>query len=152
MSLKSRIEEEFKTAFKAQDKFTVGVLRMIKSEMKNREIEKGGAGYVLTDPETVAVVSAAIKKRRDSVELFTKGGRQEMADAEAKEAEYLAKFLPEMMGEDELKAKILAVIAGMGSPTSKQMGQVMKAVMAEVAGKADNSMVSKLVKEALPNA
>jgi hypothetical protein len=148
MTLKARIEEDFKTAFKSQDKFATGVLRMIKAEMKNREIEKG-VGYVLTDAETVSVVTTGIKKRRDSIEMFTKGGRQELADNESKEVEFLSRYLPAMMGEDELRGKIQAIVAGMGSPTAKQMGQVMKAVMTEVAGKADNAMVSRLVKEAL---
>jgi uncharacterized protein YqeY len=148
MSLKARIEEDFKSAFKSQEKFAMGVLRMIKSEMKNREIEKG-AGYVLTDAEVVSVLNGAIKKRRDSIEMFSKGGRQELADNESKEVEFLTKYLPAMMGEDELRAKVRAVVSAMGPLTAKDMGRVMKGVMAEVAGKADNSMVSKLVKEAL---
>ena len=148
MSLKARIEEDFKAAFKSQDKFAMGVLRMIKAEMKNREIEKG-AGHVLGDAEVVAVLSTSIKKRRDSIDLYKQGGRQELADNESREVEFLTKYLPAMMGEDELRARINSVVAGMGSPGAKQMGQVMKAVMAEVAGKADNSMVSRLVKEAL---
>ncbi len=148
MSLKARIEEDFKAAFKSQDKFAMGVLRMIKAEMKNREIEKG-AGYVLGDAEVVAVLSASIKKRRDSVELYRQGGRQELADAESKEIELLSRYLPAMMAEDELRARINSIVAGMGSPGPKQMGQVMKAVMADVGGKADGSLVSRLVKEAL---
>lgn len=148
MSLKARIEEDFKAAFKSQDKFAMGVLRMIKAEMKNREIEKG-AGYVLGNAEVVAVLSASIKKRRDSVELYKQGGRQELADAESREIELLTRYLPAMMAEDELRARINSVVAGMGSPGAKQMGQVMKAVMADVAGKADGALVSRLVKEAL---
>lgn len=148
MSLKARIEEDFKAAYKAQEKFAIGVLRMIKSEMKYREVEKG-AGYVLEDAEVIAVLNSAIKKRRDSVELFNQGGRTELADNETKEIEYLSRYLPVMMGEDELRGKVKAVIQSLGAPTVKQMGQVMKAVMAEVAGKADGTLVSKVVKELL---
>jgi hypothetical protein len=148
MTLKGRIEEDFKAVFKSQDKFATGVLRMIKAEIKNREIEKG-VGYVLTDAEALSVITSGIKKRRDSIEMFTQGGRQELADNESKEVEFLSRYLPAMMGEEELRGKIQAIVAGMGSPTAKQMGQVMKAVMTEVAGKADNAMVSRLVKESL---
>jgi uncharacterized protein YqeY len=148
LSLKDQIESDFKSVFKAQDKFAIGVLRMIKSEMKYREVEKG-AGYLLDDAEVLAVINSGIKKRRDSVELYKQGGRPELADNETKEIEYLSRYLPAMMGEDELRGKVKAVIQSMGSPTVKQMGQVMKAVMAEVAGKADGTLVSKVVKEML---
>lgn len=148
MSLKERIEGDFKVAFKSQDKFATEVLRMVKAEVKYREIEKG-AGAVLGDDEVIAVVSSAIKKRRDAIELYVKGGRQELADKESREAEFLAKYLPAQMGEAELRGKIKAVIGGMGSPSIKQMGQVMKAVMAEVGKQADGALVSRLVKELL---
>ncbi len=147
-ALKKRIEGDFKAALKSQDRFALDVLRMIKSEMKNREIEKG-AGYTLGDDEVTSVVSSAIKKRRDSIEMFTKGGRQELADKESKEVEFLARYLPQQMGEDELREAVKSVIASMDSPGVKQMGQVMKAVIAEVGKKADGSLVSKVVKELL---
>jgi hypothetical protein len=146
--LKARIEADFKVAYKSQDKFATEVLRMVKAEVKNREIEKG-AGISLGDDEVIAVVSSSIKKRRDSVEMFTKGGRQELADKEAKEAAFLAQYLPEQMGEDELREKVKSIIAGMDSPGLKQMGLVMKAVIGEVGKKADGSLVSKVVKELL---
>lgn len=146
MSLKARIEDDFKTALKAQDRFSMEVLRMIKAEVKNREIDKGSA---LDDADVTAVVSSAIKKRRDSVELYAKGGRPELAEKEQKEIDFLAKYLPAQLGEDEVREKVRAVVAAMGKPDIKQMGQVMKAVMAEVGKQADGAVVSRLVKEIL---
>ena len=146
MPLKARIEEDFKAAFKGQDKATVEVLRMVKSEIKNREIEKKTA---LDDTEVLAVISSAIKKRRESVEMFAKGGRPELAEKEQKEVDYLTRYLPVQLGEAEIREKVKAVAAAMGNPDVKQMGQVMKGVMAEIGKQADGAVVSRLVKEVL---
>lgn len=146
MPLKTRIEEDFKAAFKGQDKLSVEVLRMVKSEIKNREIEKKTA---LDDTEVLAVLSSAIKKRRESVEMFTKGNRPELADKEQKEVDYLTRYLPVQLGEAEIREKVKAVAAAMGNPDIKQMGQVMKGVMAEIGKQADGATVSRLVKEVL---
>lgn len=146
MPLKARIEEDFKAAFKGQDKATVEVLRMVKSEIKNREIEKKTA---LDETEVLAVISSAIKKRRESVEMFTKGGRPELAEKEQKEVDYLTRYLPVQLGEAEIREKVKAVAAAMGNPDVKQMGQVMKGVMAEIGKQADGAVVSRLVKEVL---
>ncbi len=146
MSLKARIEDDFKTAFKGQDKFAVEVLRMIKAEIKNREIEKKTA---LDEAETISVVASAIKKRRDSIELYTQGNRPELAEKEQKEVDLLSRYLPAQLSEAEVRGKVTAVIAAMGNPDIKQMGQVMKAVMAEVGKQADGAVVSRVVKEVL---
>ncbi len=146
MPLKARIEEDFKAAFKGQDKAAVEVLRMVKSEIKNREIEKKTA---LDDTEVLAVISSAIKKRRESVEMFTKGNRPELAEKEQQEVEYLTRYLPTQLGEAEIREKVKAVAAAMGNPDIKQMGQVMKGVMAEIGKQADGAVVSRLVKEVL---
>lgn len=146
MPLKARIEEDFKAAFKGQDKSTVEVLRMVKSEIKNREIEKKTA---LDDTEVLAVISSAIKKRRESVEMFTRGNRPELAEKEQKEVDYLTRYLPAQLGEAEIREKVKAVAAAMGNPDVKQMGQVMKGVMAEIGKQADGATVSRLVKEVL---
>lgn len=146
MPLKARIEEDFKAAFKGQDKATVEVLRMVKSEIKNREIEKKTA---LDETEVLAVISSAIKKRRESVEMFRQGGRPELADKEQKEVDYLSRYLPTQLSEAEIREKVKAVAAAMGNPDVKQMGQVMKGVMAEIGKQADGATVSRLVKEVL---
>lgn len=146
MSLKARIEEDFKAAFKGRDSLGIEVLRMVKSEIKNREIEKKTA---LDDTEVLAVLSSAIKKRRESVEMFTKGNRPELADKEQKEVDYLTRYLPVQLGEAEIREKVKAVAAAMGNPDVKQMGQVMKGVMAEIGKQADGATVSRLVKEVL---
>ncbi len=146
MPLKTRIDEDFKAAFKGQDKLAVEVLRMVKSEIKNREIEKKTA---LDDTEVLAVLSSAIKKRRESVEMFTKGGRPELAEKEQKEVDYLTRYLPVQLGEAEIREKVKAVAAAMGNPDVKQMGQVMKGVMAEIGKQADGATVSRVVKEVL---
>lgn len=146
MPLKARIEEDYKAAFKGRDALSIEVLRMVKSEIKNREIEKKTA---LDDTEVMAVLSSAIKKRRESVEMFTKGNRPELADKEQKEVDYLTRYLPTQLGEAEIREKVKAVAAAMGNPDVKQMGQVMKGVMAEIGKQADGATVSRLVKEVL---
>ncbi len=146
MPLKARIEEDFKAAFKGRDTLSIEVLRMVKSEIKNREIEKKTA---LDDTEVLAVLSSAIKKRRESVEMFTKGNRPELADKEQKEVDYLTRYLPVQLGEAEIREKVKAVAAAMGNPDIKQMGQVMKGVMAEIGKQADGATVSRMVKEVL---
>src|SRR5205823_14513530 len=112
---------------KARDEQRLSTLRMIKTALKNREIEKIAP---LDDKESQQVLSTLIKQRKDSIEQFTKGGRQELADKEAAEIKLIETYLPRAAGEEEIVAGVKAVIAEMGSPTMKDMGSVMKNVMA----------------------
>src|SRR6202521_4255700 len=127
MSLSEQIQKDIITAMKARDEHRLSTLRMVKTALKNREIEKMAP---LDDKESQHVLSTLIKQRKDSVEQFTKGGRQEMADKEAAEILLIEAYLPKAAGEEEIVAGVLAAIAEMGAPTMKEMGAVMKNVMA----------------------
>ena len=103
----------------------------------------------LSEEDIVAVVSSEIKKRKDSVEQFEKGGRPELAEGEKKEAEMLMAYMPEQMSEEDVRNEVKKTIAEMGIKDMKEMGKLIGAVMAKVKGKADGQMVSRLVKEEL---
>ncbi len=131
---------------KARDEHRLSTLRMVKSALKNREVEKMAP---LDDKESQQVLSTLIKQRKDSVEQFTKGGRQELADKEAAEIVLIESYLPKAAGEEEIVAGVKAVIAEMGSPTMKDMGTVMKNAMAKFAKqgmRVDGKQVSEAVK------
>ncbi len=134
---------------KARDEARLSTLRMVKSALKNREVEKMAP---LDDKEAQQVLSTLIKQRKDSVEQFTKGGRQELADKEAAEIVLIESYLPKAAGEVEIAAGVKTVIAEMGSPTMKDMGTVMKNAMAKFAAEAmrvDGKIVSEAVKKEL---
>jgi len=149
MSLVEQIQKDITAAMKARDEQRLSTLRMVKSALKNREIEKMAP---LDDKESQAVLSTLIKQRKESVEQFTKGGRQEMADKEAAEIVLIETYLPKAADDTEVAAGVKAVIAEMGSPTMKDMGTVMKNVMARFAAagmRVDGKMVSEAVKREL---
>jgi uncharacterized protein len=149
MSLIEKIQQDITAAMKARDEQRLSTLRMVKTALKNREIEKMG---LLDEKESQAVLSTLIKQRKDSVEQFLKGGRKEMADKEAAEIKLIETYMPTAAGEEEIVAGVKAVITEMGSPTMKDMGTVMKNSMArfQAAGlRVDGKMVSELVKREL---
>jgi uncharacterized protein YqeY len=149
MSLIEQIQQDITAAMKAREEQRLSTLRMVKSALKNREIEKMAP---LDEKESHAVLSTLIKQRKESVEQFTKGGRQEMADKEAAEIVLIESYLPKAAGEDEIVAGVKAVIAEMGSPTMKDMGAVMKNAMARFSGagmRVDGKVVSEAVKREL---
>ena len=134
---------------KARDEHRLSTLRMVKSALKNREVEKMAP---LDEKESQQVLSTLIKQRKDSVEQFTKGGRQELADKEAAEIVLIESYLPKAAGEEQIVAGVKAVIAEMGSPTMKDMGTVMKNAMAKFAAqgmRVDGKQVSEAVKREL---
>jgi uncharacterized protein len=149
MSLIEQIQKEITTAMKAREEQRLSCLRMVKTALKNREIEKMAP---LDDKEAQQVLSTLIKQRKDSIEQFTKGGRQEMADKEAAEIKIIEAYLPKAAGEEEIVARVKAVIAEMGSPTMKDMGSVMKNAMARFAAaglRVEGKVVSEVVKREL---
>ena len=149
MSLVEQIQKDITTAMKARDEQRLSTLRMVKTALKNREIEKMAP---LDDKESQAVLATLIKQRKESVEQFTKGGRQEMADKEAAEIILIETYLPKAAGEAEIVAGVKAVIAEMGSPTMKEMGTVMKNAMSRFSGagmRVDGKIVSDVVKREL---
>ncbi len=149
MSMIEKIQQDITAAMKARDEQRLSTLRMVKAALKNREIEKMAP---LDDKESQQVLSTLIKQRKDSIEQFTKGGRQEMADKEAAEITLIEAYLPQAAGEEQIIAGVKAVIAEMGTPTMKDMGSVMKNVMARFAGagvRIDGKVVSDAVKREL---
>jgi len=149
MSLSEQIQKDITTAMKARDEQRLSCLRMVKTALKNREIEKMAP---LDDKEAQQVLSTLIKQRKDSVEQFTKGGRQEMADKEAAEIKLIETYMPKAAGEEDIATGVKAVITEMGAPTMKDMGTVMKNVMARFSAegmRVDGKQVSDVVKREL---
>ena len=149
MSLIEQIQQDITAAMKAREEQRLSTLRMVKTALKNREIDKMAP---LDEKESQAVLTTLIKQRKESVEQFTKGGRQEMADKEAAEIVLIESYLPKAAGDDEIAAGVKAVIAEMGSPTIKDMGTVMKHAMARFSGagmRVDGKVVSEAVRREL---
>lgn len=149
MALIEQIQKDITAAMKAREEQRLSTLRMVKTALKNREIEKMAP---LDEKESQQVLSTLIKQRKDSIEQFLNGGRKEMADKEAAEITWIEAYLPKAAGEDEIVAGVKAVIAQMGAPTMKDMGTVMKNAMARFAGagmRVDGKVVSEAVKREL---
>ena len=149
MSLVEQIQSDITAAMKAREEQRLSTLRMVKSALHHRQIEKMAP---LDDKESQAVLTTLIKQRKESVEQFTKGGRQEMADKEAAEIVLIETYLPKAAGEAEIVAGVKAAIAEMGAPTMKDMGAVMKQAMARFSAagmRVDGKMVSEAVKREL---
>jgi uncharacterized protein len=149
MSLVEQIQKDITAAMKAREEQRLSTLRMVKAALKNREIDKMAP---LDEKESQAVLTTLIKQRKESVEQFTKGGRQEMADKEAAEIAVIESYLPKAASEADIAAGVKATITEMGSPTMKDMGTVMKNAMAKfnAAGmRVDGKVVSEMVKKEL---
>ncbi len=149
MSLVEQIQKDIVTAMKAKDEARLSTLRMVKSALHLKQVEKMAP---LDDKESQAVLGTLIKQRKESVEQFTKGGRQEMADKESAEIIVIESYLPKAATEADIAAGVKAVIAEMGSPGMKDMGTVMKNAMAKfnAAGmRVDGKVVSEMVKKEL---
>jgi len=144
-----QIQKDITDAMKARDEQRLSTLRMVKSALKLKEVEKMSS---LDDKESQQILTTLIKQRKESIEQFTKGGRQEMADKEAAEIKLIEAYLPKAAGEAEIVAGVKATIAEMGSPTMKDMGTVMKNAMARFAAagtRVDGKVVSETVKKEL---
>ena len=149
MSMIEQIQKDITAAMKAREEQRLSTLRMVKTALKNREIEKMAP---LDDKESQQVLSTLIKQRKESIEQFLKGGRKEMADKEGAEIVLIEAYLPKAASEEQIVAGVKAVIAEMGSPSMKDMGTVMKNVMARFSGagiRVDGKVVSETVKREL---
>jgi len=147
MTLIERIQKDLTEAMKGKDELRLSVLRMVKTALKNKEIEKIRA---LEDGESLAVLQTLVKQRRESVEQFTKGGRKDLADKETKEIAIVEGYLPAAPTDAELSAAINAAIAETGANSPKQMGAVIKAAKAKLEGKTvDGKALSDKVRERL---
>ena len=171
--LAPKIQEDLKISLKEKRELEVSVLRMLKAAIFNKEKEKrykftrqnpaerdlGGLSKekqeklekesALTDEEVLEVISSEIKKRKEAIDLYEKGNRPELAGKEKKEVEILQSYLPEQLSEEEIKKLVVEVIAEVGAKEIKDMGKVMGIITSQVKGKADMSLVSKIVKESL---
>lgn len=149
MGLSEQIQKDMVDAMRSRDELRLSTLRMVKAALKNKEIDKRGP---LDEKESQQILATLIKQRRDSIEQFQKGGRQELADKEAAEIKLIETYLPKAMGQEEIAAAVEAVIAEMGSPTMKDMGTVMKNVMAKLqahGARVEGKTVSEMVKKQL---
>ena len=147
MSLKEQIVADVTVAMKAKDAARTSTLRMLKAAIVNRQIEKGGE---LDDEELMKLLRSQVKQRRDSVEQYEKGGRQDLVDKELAEIAVIEGYLPQAASQEEIDQAVAAAIAETGATSMKEMGAVMKAVMPRLAGKnADGRAVSEAVRRKL---
>ena len=149
MSLKEQITEDMKTAMRAKDSERLGTIRLLLSAMKQKEVDER---IELDDTAVIAIVDKLVKQRKDSVTAFTEGGRTDLADKEASEIKVLEVYLPKRLSADEVMVEVKAIVAELGAGGPGDMGKVMGAVKAKLAGKADMGQVSAAVKAALSGA
>jgi uncharacterized protein YqeY len=147
MTLREQIISDMTASMKAQDAPRTSTLRMVKAAMMNRQIEKGGE---LDDDEMGKLLRSLVKQRRDSVEQYEKGGRQDLVDKEEAEIAVIEAYLPQAASQAEIEAAVAAAITETGASSMKDMGKVMKSVQAALAGRnADGRTVSEVVKARL---
>jgi len=149
MGISEQVQKDMVEAMRNREELRLSTLRMMKAALKNKEIEKRAP---LDEKEAQQILGTLIKQRRDSIEQFQKGGRQELADKEAAEIVLIEAYLPKALGEEEITATVKATIAEMGSPTMKDMGTVIKNTMAKLqasGGRVEGKTVSEIVKKLL---
>ena len=168
MAIKDRLGQDLRTAMRDGDKVRVSVLRLLGSLIKNREVakrtelakaatEKGQplaaaeleAQSQLADAEVIQAITSACKQRRESIELYRKGNREDLAAAEEAELKILESYLPQALTPEELRARVAEAIQAVGATSVKDMGKVMSALMPQIQGRADGKAVSEMVREAL---
>jgi len=146
MSLKDQITEDMKTAMRARDSERLGAIRLLLAAAKQKEVDER---VVLDDVAMVAIVDKLIKQRKDSVAAYVQAQRQDLADKESFEIKVLEAYLPQRLSADEVTAAVATIVASLGAKGPGDMGRVMGAVKAQLAGKADMALVSQAVKVAL---
>jgi uncharacterized protein YqeY len=144
--LKKRIDQDLKAALKNKDSVRLNVLRMMKSEIRYKEIDLGSE---LSDDEVILVLSSSIKKRKDSIQQFEKGGRDDLVSKERAELDVIHKYMPEQLTEEELSEIISQAIGEVNATGPSDLGKVMKQIMPNVRGKADGKKVNQLVSSRL---
>ena len=147
MSLREKILEDIKTAMKNKEADRLSTVRFLQSAIKYREIEL--RPNAITDQEILGVIKKLTKQRKDSISEFEKAGRNDLADKEKIELKILEEYLPQQMSAEQVAAVVTEVIAAMGANSMKQMGAVIKEVMAKTGGQADGKVISDLVKSKL---
>ena len=150
MSIKDQIMPDLKDAMKAKEQDKLQVLRSLKAKLMEKEIEQRQGGKAeLSDEDALQVITKAAKQRKESITQFQQGGREDLVANEEKELAIIETYLPEMMGEDEVRAIVKEKISAMGATGPQDMGKVMGPLMGQLKGKADGALVSRLVKEEL---
>jgi uncharacterized protein YqeY len=146
MSLKERITDDMKAAMRARETERLGTIRLLTAAMKQKEVDER---VELDDVAVIGIVDKMLKQRKDSIEAFEKAGRQDLADKEKAEVTVLQAYLPARLSNDEIAAEVKGIVAELGAKGPGDMGKVMGAVKARLAGKADMGQVSAAVKSAL---
>ncbi len=146
MGLKEKIQQDIKQAMKEKDQVRLSTLRLLMAEIQNREID---AGEELDEPEILSIVQKAAKQRKESIEQYKKGGREELAAKEEQELGILESYLPQQLSREELESIVREAIEKCGATSPKEMGKVMKEVMPKVKGRADGKEVNALVRAML---
>ncbi len=146
MNLKEQIDQDFKNALKEKKQEALSVLRMVKSAIKNKEIERKNE---LKDKEIIEVLQKEIKQRKESISDFEKGGRSDLVEKEKKEVDVLLKYMPKQMTKEEIKKETQKAMKEVGAENSADFGKVMGKLMSQLKGKADGKEVAQIVKEEL---
>ena len=146
MGLSDRIQQEMVLATKARDKERLSALRMIRSALQNRQIEKRAD---LTDQEVIGILTSLVKKSKESIEQFQKGNRPDLVEKEEKELQVILSFMPQQMSQEELRAELKKIIEELGAKGSRDLGAVMKSAMERLKGRADGRLVNQVAKELL---
>ncbi|MBW2392112.1 MAG: GatB/YqeY domain-containing protein [Syntrophobacteria bacterium] len=146
MSLQEQISAALKDAMRARDEVKMATLRLVLTAIKNREKE---ARSLLEDQEVISVITTQIKQRRESIEQYRQAGREDLAQREESELQILQGYMPEQVSEEEISNTLDEIIAEVGAVSMKDMGKVMKAAMAKLAGKAEGGAINAMVKEKL---
>ncbi|RYM05307.1 GatB/YqeY domain-containing protein [Sporolactobacillus sp. THM7-7] len=146
MGLVDRLTTDMKQAMRAKDRTRLSVIRMIKTSLQNESIKHGRS---LSEDDALAVLNRELKQRKDSLQEFEKAGRQDLADEVSKEIAIVQSYMPEQLSEDDIQSIIDETISEVGAQSKADMGKVMKAVMPKVKGRADGSLVNRLVRSKL---
>lgn len=148
MTLEQQIQEDIKAAMKARDSVAMNAVRAVKGEILLFKTAEGGSGEV-TDEDVLKMIRKLVKQRRESAEQYVAAGRKELADNELAEAAVIEKYLPKQLSEAEVEAKVKEIIAELGATSLKEMGKVMGAANAALAGQADGKTISGIVRKLL---
>jgi uncharacterized protein len=149
MDIRPKILEEIKEAMKSKDTVKLGTLRFLQAAIKNREIEL--RPQPINDEEVLTVIKKLVKQRKESIEQYKAGNRQDLVDQEAAELKILETYLPAQMSREQVEKLVMETIGALSAKTIKDMGPVMKEVLAKSGGAADNKLVSELVRAKLSN-
>ena len=144
--LNERLDQAFKKAIKGQQQTVLSTLRMLKTAVRHKEVE---VKHPLSEAELLAVINSQAKQRRDAIAEYTKAGRRDLANKEEEELSVLLSFLPPQLNPEELTAEVAGVISELGATGPKDLGRVMKNVMARLAGRADGKVIQEIVRQRL---